>query len=68
MNAVLQALAYAPELCFAIESFPPHSTSPIAIRNFIKGKESKEVVEPTKEKEVEITPPDASKKKSDHSP
>ena len=63
MNAVLQALAHAPELCFAIESSPHHSTCPIAIRNFIEGKESKEVVEPTTEKKAEITPPYASKKK-----
>ena len=34
MNAVLQALAHAPELCHAIDSLPHHSICPIAIRNF----------------------------------
>ena len=38
MNAVLQALAHAPELCHAIDSLPHHSVCPIAIQNEIDEK------------------------------
>ena len=36
MNAVLQALAHAPELCLAMDCQPHHLTCPIAAENIIK--------------------------------
>lgn len=52
MNAVLQALSHAPELCLAMDCQPHHVTCPIAAENAAKRNEANRSVSPTQDDRI----------------